>query len=109
MMVVAYPVKMIVHGLREDVFFELDARDQKHFVMRLVVTTGSFPISNLSVLARSVSTFDLDFNDYKGPSDESLILELQSMFKHGNNEGLEVELTDELVDTIVKYKKEMYQ
>lgn len=103
-----YPIKMIVHGLREGVFFELDSRNRDKLVMSLVVHTGILPTSNMSTLTRSVSAFNLDFNEFRGPSDEGFILELNYMFGYANAEGLDVELTEELTEMLVKYKKEMY-
>lgn len=102
-------VKVIDHGLREGVFFELDSRDPNELVMRLVSTQGLSPVENISTLKRVVSTYSLDYNEYRGPSDEGFILELNYMFGYANAEGLDVELTDELTEMLLKYKNEMYR
>lgn len=103
-------VKVIDHGLREGVFFELDARDPNEFVMRLVSTRGHSPIEDVSTLKHVISTYNLDYNEYRGPSDEGFILELNYMFEFANNSrGLDVELTKELTEILVKYKNEMYR
>lgn len=102
-------VKVIDHGLRDGLFFELDSRDPNELAMYLVSTGGASPVKNISTLKRVVSTFDLDFNEFRGPSDDGFILNLRYMFEYANANGLEVELTDELIDILVKYKNEMYR
>lgn len=107
-MTIEYPVKneySTIHQIRDDLFVELNVDYEPMFKLILIKRHGVRPPYSHETLGQSVTRYSMDL--FVGGSD-GLVRELSDhLFEKANEKGFDVELTDDLMDLILEYKREL--
>lgn len=107
-MTVEYPVKRkdcIVDKIARNVFIEMSIEYAPIFKLRLIRRNGERPPYTHDIVGQSVTRLSLDTVVL---GSDAMVREVATyLFEKANEEGFEVELTDELMILILNYKNEL--
>lgn len=107
-MTVEYPIKRdtyIIHRIREDLFFVLDIVVEPIVRLILIKRLGEKPFYRYNYIEEATTRWNLE--DFSLGSDEMVRMITQYIFEKANEEGCDVEITEDLMNQILDYKKEL--